>query len=157
MKHRLLMTAAAAALLFTTACSDQQVITPHEEQVNITLSWWGNDQRNEYTIAAVKLFEKLHPEIKVKCNYSEWSGYQARSDVQMVSGTEADVMQINYAWIEQYSPDGKGFYDIQLLSDHVDLSNFTEDELSYGMQELRRRSPQTPTSGLSGTSKLGSK
>ncbi|MBQ2265274.1 MAG: carbohydrate ABC transporter substrate-binding protein [Oscillospiraceae bacterium] len=135
MKHRLLMTAAAAALLFTTACSDQQVITPHEEQVNITLSWWGNDQRNEYTIAAVKLFEKLHPEIKVKCNYSEWSGYQARSDVQMVSGTEADVMQINYAWIEQYSPDGKGFYDIQQLSDHVDLSNFTEDELSYGMQE----------------------
>lgn len=135
MKHRMLLTAAAAALLFTTACSEEQVITSHEEQIEISLSWWGNDQRNEYTIAAVKLFEKLHPEIRVKCNYSEWSGYQARSDVQMVSGTEADVMQINYAWIEQYSPDGDGFYDIQQLSDYVDLSNFTEDELNYGMQE----------------------
>ncbi len=134
MKHKFLLTALSAALLFTTACSQQPVITSHEEQIEISLSWWGNDQRNEYTIEAVKQFEELHPEIKVKCNYSEWSGYQARSDVQMISGTEADVMQINYAWIEQYSPEGDGFYDIQKLSEHVDLSNFTEDELNYGMQ-----------------------
>ncbi len=137
MKHRVLLTALAAALLFTSGCSEQAVITSHEEQIEISLSWWGNDQRNEYTIQAVKLFEKQHPNIKVKCNYSEWSGYQARSDVQMVSGTESDVMQINYAWIEQYSPDGNGFYDIQKLSEHVDLSNFTQDELDFGMQNGR--------------------
>ncbi len=125
---------ASAVLLLGTGCSQQTVITSHQEQIEISLSWWGNDQRNEYTIAAVKQFEKHHPNIKVNCNYSEWSGYQARSDVQMVSNTESDVMQINYAWIEQYSPDGEGFYDIQELSEYVDLTNFTEDELNYGMQ-----------------------
>ncbi|MBE6848332.1 MAG: carbohydrate ABC transporter substrate-binding protein [Ruminococcus sp.] len=134
MNRRFLLIAACTALLLTSGCSERTVITSHEEQIEISLSWWGNDQRNEYTIEAVKLFEKHHPNIKVKCNYSEWSGYQARSDVQMVSGTEADVMQINYAWIEQYSPDGTGFYDIQQLSEHVDLSNFTREELDYGMQ-----------------------
>ena len=90
------------------SCGDNAIITNQVSQTEISLSWWGNDTRNEYTIEAVKLFEKLHPEIKVTCNYSEWSGYQARSNVQMVSNTEADVMQINYAWIQQYSPDGKG-------------------------------------------------
>lgn len=135
MKRRISLIAASAVLLFSTGCAQKPVITSHDEQIEISLSWWGNDQRSEYTIAAVKLFEKLHPEIKVNCNYSEWSGYQARSDVQMVSNTESDVMQINYAWIEQYSPDGEGFYDLQLLRDYVDLSNFTEDELNYGMQD----------------------
>ncbi|MGN1036844.1 MAG: ABC transporter substrate-binding protein [Ruminococcus sp.] len=118
-------------------CGDNTVITAQPQQTEISLSWWGNDTRNEYTIEAVKLFEKLHPEIKVICKYSEWSGYQARSNVQMVSNTEADVMQINYAWIQQYSPDGYGYYDISTLSDYIDLSNFSEEELSFGMQNGR--------------------
>ncbi len=135
MKRVFSLIMASAVLLGSTGCSAQKtVVTPHQEQIEISLSWWGNDQRNEYTIEAVKQFERLHPNIKVKCNYSEWSGYQARSDVQMVSNTESDVMQINFAWIEQYSPDGEGFYDIQKLSEHVDLSNFTQDELDFGMQ-----------------------
>lgn len=117
-----------------TGCDSETVITTHTEQTEISLSWWGNDVRNEYTIEAVKLFEKQHPDIKVICNYTEWSGYQARNNVQMVSNTEADVMQINYAWIQQYSPDGCGYYDINTLRDHIDLSNFTEEELYYGMQ-----------------------
>lgn len=115
-------------------CDDKAVITTQTKQTEISLSWWGNDTRNEYTIEAVKLFEKLHPEIKVICNYTEWSGYQARSNVQMVSNTEADVMQINYAWIQQYSPDGCGYYDISTLSEYIDLSNFSEEELNFGMQ-----------------------
>lgn len=135
MKRVFSLIMASAVLLGSTGCSAQKtVVTPHQEQIEISLSWWGNDQRNEYTIEAVKQFERLHPNIKVNCNYSEWSGYQARSDVQMVSNTESDVMQINFAWIEQYSPDGNGFYDIQQLSEHVDLSNFTKDELDFGMQ-----------------------
>ena len=43
--------------------------------------------------------EKLYPNIKVSCDYSEWSGYETRSNICMVSNTESDVMQINYAWL----------------------------------------------------------
>jgi oligogalacturonide transport system substrate-binding protein len=134
MKRYAALLAAAAVLFSCTGCGDKPIITVQTEQIEISLSWWGNDARNEYTLEAVKKFEALHPEIKVNCNYSEWSGYQARSNVQMASDTEADVMQINYAWIEQYSPDGDGYYDISLLTDIIDLSNFSEEALSYGMQ-----------------------
>jgi len=115
-----------------TGCADRQIVRSQTEQTEITLSWWGNDIRTEYTLEAVQEFQKLHPDIKVKCNYSEWSGYEARSRVQMVSATEADVMQINFSWLSQYSPDGTGYYNIEELSDYINLSNFSEDMLAYG-------------------------
>lgn len=133
----LLMLVISLTAMCLTSCGSKTVITDHIAQTEISLSWWGNDVRNEYTIAAVKEFERLHPEIKVKCHYSEWSGYQTRSNAQMASDTEADVMQINYAWIQQYSPDGEGYYDINKLTEHIDLSNFTSEELDFGMQNGR--------------------
>lgn len=133
MKTKKLLTVLLAMMLFT-GCGSDAVVTSYTEPVEISLSWWGNDVRHEYTIAAVKEFEKLHPDIEVNCHYSEWSGYQQRSNAQMASDTEADVMQINYAWIQQYSPDGMGFYDINKVSDYIDLSNFTQEELNFGMQ-----------------------
>lgn len=121
--------------LLSTSCTQESIVRIHKNQTEISFSWWGNDARNEYTLKAIKEFERLHPDIKVVCHYSEWTGYQSRSNVQMASNTEADVMQINYAWINQYSPDGKGFYDINDLSEYIDLSNFEESELSYGMKD----------------------
>ena len=130
-----LLLAAAAMLSLLSGCGSNTVITANTEQINLSLSWWGNDVRHEYTLAAVKEFETLHPEINVVCHYSDWSGYQLRSDTQMASNTESDVMLINYAWIQQYSPDGDAYYDINTLTDYIDLSNFTGEELDYGMQE----------------------
>ena len=122
----------SAVMLFLSGCEENAVVRDQTNQTQITLSWWGNDSRTEYTLAAVQRFEKLHPEIKVKCSYSEWSGYEARSQVQMISGTEADVMQINVGWLSQYSPDGSGYYDLEKLADTVDLTNFPAETLDYG-------------------------
>lgn len=133
MKFTKLLSLAVIPLILS-GCTNNIVVTNQTEQTEISFSWWGNDARHDYTLEAIKKFEELHPEIKVKCHYSEWSGYQSRNNVQMVSHTESDVMQINYAWINQYSHDGNGFYDINQLSDYINLSTFTEDDLSYGMQ-----------------------
>lgn len=124
---------ASTLLLMPVGCRQKPVVRPQTHFTVIKLSWWGNDSRNEYTIDAVRKFEELNPDIKVKCSYSEWSGYEARSQVQMASGTEADVMQINFSWLSQYSPDGTGYYDLSKLTDYLDLSTFSEDALSYGM------------------------
>ena len=135
MKKRILVLFLLSAyLLMLCGCGNKAVITANTEQIELSFSWWGNDIRHEYTLAAIKEFERLNPEIKVICHYSDWSGYQIRSDAQMASDTEADIMQINYAWIQQYSPDGDAYYDINLLTDWIDLSNFSEEELDYGMQ-----------------------
>ena len=122
----------SAAMLSSVSCGNEQVIKQQEQQTSITLSWWGNDKRNDYTIEAMQIFEEMYPDIKVMCNYSEWSGYEARTRVRMASDTESDVMQINVGWLKEYSPDGNGYYDIEKLSDYVDLSAFPEEMLEYG-------------------------
>lgn len=134
LKFSLLALLSAFSLFCNGCTTEKTVVESQANQVQISFSWWGNDTRNEYTIAAIEKFEELNPNIKVKCNYSEWSGYQARNNVQMASNTESDVMQINYAWINQYSPDGNGYYDINKLSDYVDFSNFQQSDLNFGMQ-----------------------
>ena len=129
---KMLVPLTAAALLLATGCGSDKVMRAHKEQVEITLSWWGNDVRHEYTIKAIDEFQQLHPDIKVNSSYSEWSGYEARNRVRMISGSESDVMQINVGWLTAYSPDGKGYYDIESLSEYVDLSSFAPEVLNYG-------------------------
>ncbi len=131
-KGRRLLAVLTGCCLLCTGCSGQPVVTNLRERVEITFSWWGNDARTDYTVAAVDKFEELHPDIKVNISYSEWSGYEARSRVQMVSDTEADVMQINFGWLSEYSPDGTGYYDLESVSEYVDLSNFSPEMLEYG-------------------------
>ncbi len=129
---RLIAVAAAAAMLTQCSCAGEQVIHSQREQTVITLAWWGNDARTEYTLKAVQIFQRRHPEIKVKCNYSEWSGYEARNRIRMVSETESDVMQINVGWLDDFSEDGSGYYDLSKVSDIVDLSDFPEETLRFG-------------------------
>lgn len=101
--------------------------------VTISFSWWGNDNRHEYTMNGVDIFQEENPEIAVANRYSVWAGYEKRMNVAIESHTETDVMQINYAWLSNYSPDGNGFYDLYKLSDELGLENYTESDLQYGI------------------------
>lgn len=133
---RILALTGSMAILASSSCSSKTVVTQQNKQIQINLSWWGTDARNRYTIQAVQLFEEKHPDIKVNCSYSEWSGYEERSKIQMRSNTEADVMQINFSWLSQYSEDGEGYYDINELK-NFDLSNFSDEFLEYGIKNDR--------------------
>lgn len=126
--------ALSAVMLLLTSCASEPVVIKQDEYTEISLSWWGNDTRTEYTLAAVKEFEQLHPDIRVKCSYSEWSGYQTRYNIQMMSDMESDVMLINFPWLDKYSADGNGYYNIYDLSKDFDLSQFSESELSFGIR-----------------------
>ena len=70
----------SAAMLSSVSCGNEQVIKQQEQQTSITLSWWGNDKRNDYTIEAMQIFEEMYPDIKVMCNYSEWSAMKQEQE-----------------------------------------------------------------------------
>jgi oligogalacturonide transport system substrate-binding protein len=120
-------------MLFSfTACSSMEITLKEDtDKTTIAFSWWGTDARHDYTMEAIKLFEEKYPNIKVKMEYTEWTGYDIKTDVKMKSNTEADVMQINFAWLNKYSADGSGFYDLNSIT-NLDLSNFDDSLLAYG-------------------------
>jgi oligogalacturonide transport system substrate-binding protein len=125
----------AVCMLTCTACSSSASsshIISQENISQIVCAWWGNDGRHQYTVDAVENFEAENTDINVNCSYSSWNGYDKRMHIYMKSKNTPDVMLVNYAWISEYSSDGNGFYDLYQLSDYIDLSNYTETELTYG-------------------------
>ena len=116
-------------LVFFTGCAGKD----EKEQVRaVQFSWWGNDSRAEYTLKGIELFESENPYVKIEPKFDSWSQYEKNFEEDFETGECADVMQINFDWLNKYSPDGNGFYDINNLADYVELYNYTLKDLDYG-------------------------
>ena len=102
------------------------------EKTVLRMSWWGGAERHEATLAALRAFEKVNPDIEVKAEYMGWDGYLERLTTQIGAGSEADVMQIDWAWLAMFSKDGNGFYDINTLKNDIDLTEFDQQWLDSG-------------------------
>ena len=130
-----LISGMAAGMVLLTGCGAEgtaPVVVQNQNNVTISMSWWGNDERHAYTLSGLGLFHEEHPDITVSHMYGVWDGFEQRNRIYMESHTEADVMQINFDWLSTYSPDGDGYYDLEKLKDVIDLSNFTDEDLAFG-------------------------
>lgn len=117
----------------TTPASESSTGESADDVVTISFSWWGGDSRHEATLKAIEAFEAKYPNIKVDAQYGAWNGWLEALTVQMAGGVEPDVMQINWNWIYEFSPDGTGYTDLNEYSDIIDLSQFPQsllDEMS---------------------------
>lgn len=116
-----------AAAEDTSASSDAS--SDSQEPVEIKFSWWGGDSRHEATEAAVAAFMEKYPYITVTTEYGAWSGWEEKQALNIMGGNAADVMQINWNWIESYSGNGTNFANLEDYADVLDLTQFPEDSL----------------------------
>lgn len=98
----------------------------------LRFSWWGSGDRHEATLRAIHLFETKNPGVKIKSDYSAYSSYAAKFTGLMANGSEPDIMQINWAWLSQYSKDGNGFYDLNNTS-AIKKDQFINDSWKSGV------------------------
>ncbi|MFP2516358.1 ABC transporter substrate-binding protein [Buttiauxella agrestis] len=99
------------------------------DDVDLRMSWWGGNGRHQVTLKAVEEFQKQHPNIKVKSEYTGWDGHLSRLTTQIAGGTEPDVMQTNWNWLPIFSKTGTGFYDLNTVKGDLDLAQFDPKEL----------------------------
>lgn len=139
MKKLILIAAALGCLISLSACENRksQITAPDGKLDKCTLrfSWWGGDDRHEATLDAIELWNEQHPDITVIPEYGGWDGWTEKITAQLSGGTEPDIIQINYDWLISFSQDGKGFYDLNLLSDRIELDNFDSEILQFGQVE----------------------
>lgn len=131
-KNRIIVGILLSSFLLVGCENEDITLSEASDEINLEVSWWGTDARTDYTINALEQYELNYPGIKINNVYGEFSGFELKNDVKMYTKTESDVMQINYAWVDKYQKEGYGFYDLNNLSNYVDLSNYNEQELSYG-------------------------
>ncbi len=122
----------ACALAGCGSSDKEKFVRQTNDVKELRFSWWGNDERHLYTLDGLDLFQSQNPDIEVKGQYSIWNGYENRIKTYIMSHTEADIMQINFSWLEMFSPDGEGFYDLYKLKDVIHLDTYDEKDLKYG-------------------------
>lgn len=136
MKARLISLLLIMAVLLTGCSKETELLGKYKkdglDKVTIRYSFWGNSDHYEKTVKSIKKFEELNPDIKVIVEYSEWGEYSGSISKKLEDGKGADVMMIDYSWIEKYSKDGNGFYDLESLSGQIELDAFDDVDLSYG-------------------------
>ena len=98
----------------------------------LRFAWWGGAGRHGATLAAVRLFERTHPGLKIKAEYMGFNGYLERLTTQVAGGSEPDVMQINWAWLAMFSKRGTGFTDLAPLLGPAVREQLPEAELETG-------------------------
>ena len=126
-------------LLFEMSAADART-----EPVELRLSWWGGNEVHRSLLASVDAFERRHPDIRVKTEYTGWIGYLERITTQIAGDTAPDVMQINWNWLVLFSRHGDGFYDLERLGTVIDLDQF--DEAAKSMGRVHGRLNALPTS-----------
>ena len=134
-KRALCLLCAAVTGLCASACGAPGSAVKHipiELPTRVSLSWWGNELRSDYTVQGIKEYEQSHKDIDVVPYTGDFSGYKETLDTLMSCNKEPDIVMINSAWLPEYSPDGEGFADLYEYSDELKLSNFSDKELSYG-------------------------
>lgn len=100
------------------------------ENCTIKFDWWGGDSRHEATQAAVDAFMKKYPGITVEVNFGAWTDWETARALEYQSGTGSDLTQINFSWINDYDADGATFVDLSTLSDTIDLTQYSDDDLN---------------------------
>ncbi|MBT2588360.1 ABC transporter substrate-binding protein [Arthrobacter sp. ISL-95] len=91
MKKQLLAGVCAATLLLV-GCSPRATNTNDSERT-LRITWWGNTARAEATQAAIELFQKKNPKIKIEAVPSSFDGYYNKLNTQFASSSAPDIFQ----------------------------------------------------------------
>lgn len=76
------------------------------QNVELRFSWWGSQGRHDRTLKAIDKFQQLHPNIKIKPEFSSWDGYWEKLSTQVAASNAPDIMQMSILYINEYSDRG---------------------------------------------------
>ncbi|WP_083686230.1 ABC transporter substrate-binding protein [Rhodoferax koreensis] len=121
----------ATAALAMTALSPA-LVRAQEPTTTLRFSWWGGGNRHDATLKAIAAFEAKNPGVKIKAEYMGFQGYLERLSTQIAGGSEPDIMQVNWAWVSQFSKTGEGFLDLGKYRSLIALNQFADNDIKMG-------------------------
>ena len=137
MKKLLAVVLSLMMLLGSTALADGLAVGTYDPAaagtVELGFGWWGNQVRDEVTKNAADFFTENYPNITFNLNAQSWNNYWALMSTYAANNDLPDVMQQDYAYIEQWVEAG----DLLDLTPYVesgalDLSTMPESVIATG-------------------------
>jgi multiple sugar transport system substrate-binding protein len=79
----------------------------NDQRVNLTIAWWGSQDRHNRTIKVIELFQKKYPNIKINYDFGTNPEYWGKIKVGTDPGNLPDIIQHDYAYIDEWTVKGK--------------------------------------------------
>jgi multiple sugar transport system substrate-binding protein len=104
-----------------------------KESGYIRFAWWGNATRDERTIKVTQLFMEQNQGVTIETESTGWDGYWPKMNTQAAAGSLPDIMQQDYAYIEQYNNRNQ-LLDLNsyVQKGIIDVSDWSESSLASG-------------------------
>lgn len=129
------LTAAAVAvtLLAASACGgDSGGASSSSDGGKVTLrfTWWGSDTRTKLTQQVIDAYQKDHPNVTIKGEFGEWSGYWDKLATTVAANDAPDIIQMDEKYLREYADRG-ALLDLK-KADGLDTGKFEPDTLGAG-------------------------
>jgi len=140
-KIGLLLTCAFAAAAVTgcsgsAASSNSQTAAGDNSSdgaVKMTMSWWGNQVRNERTQQALELYGEQNPGVTIEGQFSEWSNYWDKLATSAAGQAIPDLVQMDYMYLDQYVKNGMLLDLTPYIEDGtLNVSDISENTMASG-------------------------
>lgn len=104
-----------------------------QEPVVLSYSWWGGDNRNEYTHQVADLFEDANPSVTIERSPTDWAAYWERLAVEASAKTEPDIISMHPNNLANFASEGVLLSLDDLIADGtLDVSAVPEGVLQLG-------------------------
>ncbi|GAA3556223.1 sugar ABC transporter substrate-binding protein [Kribbella ginsengisoli] len=125
--------ALASALLAASACggdSGGPSSSSDGGKVTLRFTWWGSDTRTKLTQQAIDAYQKDHPDVTIKGEFGEWSGYWDKLATTVAANNAPDIIQMDEKYLREYADRG-ALLDLR-KADGLDTGKFEPDTLAAG-------------------------
>lgn len=126
-------TTAAAATEGTTTAPGSGNDGGSADGAKLTMSWWGNQIRNERTQAALDLYAEQNAGVTIEGQFSEWSDYWNKLATSAAGQSIPDLVQMDYSYLDQYVKNGL-LVDLTPYIENgtLDVTNISENTMASG-------------------------
>lgn len=99
---------------------------------DLTMTWWGSDERHAAYKKALATFTKKNSGIKIKPRYSGYDGYFDKFNTQVAGGSAPDLLQMDTALVASYAKKGVLAPLDEYVGKSLDLTGFSKSLLAAG-------------------------
>ncbi|MEU8227341.1 sugar ABC transporter substrate-binding protein [Kribbella sp. NPDC048915] len=124
--------ALATTLLAAAACGGDSGGPSSEDGGKVTLrfTWWGGDTRTKMTQQVIEAYQKDHPNVTIKGEFGEWSGYWDKLATTVAANDAPDVIQMDEKYLREYADRG-ALLDLK-KAEGLNTAKFEPDTLGAG-------------------------
>ncbi|WP_058306258.1 ABC transporter substrate-binding protein [Gracilibacillus massiliensis] len=112
--------------------SNNQAEESEDEEITLRFAWWGEQNRANYTLEVIELFEEQNPNVTIEAEYASWDDYWRKLAPQAAAGELPDIIQMDLSYISEYSANNQITDLTPFIGEEINVDNIADSVISGG-------------------------